>query len=748
MAEETTDNSRVSRKWWGYLIAFAFLLISAIYGVTTPIFEAPDELWHYRYIVHVAAGKGLPVQSTITENNVAQQEGSQPPLYYVLNALVANASAPWTIGQDVDPPHQLNPLVAGQKQPEGVAMLVHTRPEGLPWRGTILLVHILRLFSSIIGAVTVLLIYHAAELVITRRTELPALAAAFVAFNPMIGFIFAAINNDTLLVMWSAVILLLVVQQIKVGVSQRSSLLVGVVAGLSALTKISGLVLLPLALIPLAVVVWRYGAWRTARRLGALTVGSCVAVSGWWYIRNWWIYGDPFGLDVFLRLSGSGTGVFVANMPDVSPWMVCWMSFWGLFGWTNVPGPWWFYAFYALITGSALSIIAFFIFKTASRKLSPDRAILLVLSAWLAVYFVALTRWVDMVESGAQGRLLFPAAPALAILIAYSLSIFRARYVVIVGGCVALIMGLMSITSPFLIIQPAYKISSQPGLVEAIPDSANATNIDFDGHLQLIGYEVRPERVRPGQYTVIDLYWMVQQPPVRDLALYLQYQHRSGQRVSFRGAATYITGGWRKGDILRATHRTQVPSEVEPLLLQVRVGLYDPITAERLVIRSTGTQPIGGSVEVARLKIDPPSPFVMGAPIPPGPAVAMFGDGISLASWEVKLDDARPGGAITGALYWKAMKPIKKDYTVFVQMLGQDGLITQSDLPPQGGEFPTSLWGINEIVPDTFRINVPKSLAPGSYLLIVGLYYQPTMERLPAKHGDHLRLLEVIINPR
>ena len=64
----------------------AFVLLSTIYSVEVPPFEASDELWHYPMVKTIADNWALPVQDPA---NVGpwRQEGSQPPLYYVLGAL-------------------------------------------------------------------------------------------------------------------------------------------------------------------------------------------------------------------------------------------------------------------------------------------------------------------------------------------------------------------------------------------------------------------------------------------------------------------------------------------------------------------------------------------------------------------------------------------------------------------------------------------------------------------------------------
>ncbi len=98
-------------------------------------------------------------------------------------------------------------------------------------------------------------------------------------------------------------------------------------------------------------------------------------------------------------------------------------------------------------------------------------------------------------------------------------------------------------------------------------------------------------------------------------------------------------------------------------------------------------------------------------------------------------------------LFWQAQAIPQGDYTVFVHLLDPDGkLIAQADSPPAAGVYPTSLWDAGEIIAD--RHPLPQ-LAPGHYLIQVGLYRPETGERLPVAEApdNAVRLAEFEIIP-
>jgi hypothetical protein len=88
-------------------------------------------------------------------------------------------------------------------------------------------------------------------------------------------------------------------------------------------------------------------------------------------------------------------------------------------------------------------------------------------------------------------------------------------------------------------------------------------------------------------------------------------------------------------------------------------------------------------------------------------------------------------------LYWKAEEDITADYTVFVHLIGAEGLAAQGDAPPCGGACPTSLWQNGDVWDDEHLIPVT-SLSSGGvpFALSVGWYEPNSGKRLPALSAE------------
>ncbi len=246
ISAETRTIAPMSEKRWLGLILGLFLLLGGIYAVTTPVFEASDELWHYPMVRHLADGNPLPVQVyDPAEAGPWKQEASQPPLYYYLSAALTF----WVDTADMEAVRLENPHVDnGVITEDGNNNLVVHHPDWNQWQGTLLAVHIVRLASVLLGALTVYLTYRIGREVAPDRPEIGLGAAAVNAFIPMFLFISGAVNNDNLAIPLASLAILLMIVAVtgrgRLGrVAQATSakrwlfwVLLGVVIGLAVLT--------------------------------------------------------------------------------------------------------------------------------------------------------------------------------------------------------------------------------------------------------------------------------------------------------------------------------------------------------------------------------------------------------------------------------------------------------------------------------------------------------------------------------
>ncbi len=733
--EKESAGTRTPRRKLVFILA-AFLALGFVYSLVTPVFEASDEIFHYPVVKQVADGRGLPVQDPQAEQ-AWEQEGSQPPLYYAL-AAVATA---WINTDDLQTIRWLNPLsnIGRPLTPGNKNLVVHTDREAFPWRGTTLAVHLIRFLSLLLQAGTVYLTWLIARETWPARSDIAALAAALVAFNPMFLFIAGSVNNDNLITPLATWVLLLLVRTARESwLGFRRAVLLGLLLGLAALTKLSGLGLLALTVVVLTVVAARRRAWGMWVRWGLILVAIVALVAGWWYLRNWRLYGDPMGLNAMLDVAGRR-----AASPSwrqlLAEFQGLRMSFWGVFGGFTVIAPGWVYRVYdGLVLAGVAGWLAL-AWRHRGKWRGEQFGVVLLLVAWTAILALLLVRWTSQTLAS-QGRLLFPGIAAIAILLAWGLAGWsRGKWPARIGLGLGCALFALAASIPFLVIRPAY---AAPPLLDAsrVPPTASPADITIGNTMRLLAYELPQGSVHPGEELPVTVYWESVGPPpqdsaARDLSVFVHLFGRDMELVgligSYPGLGAYPTSLLRPGQVVKDTYPVPVMiTATAPSLLRVQVGLFAYGVGNEAPVAAfdSAGQPANGMIGVVRLLPPEPPAYRISNPL----RFDLGGQAL-LLGYDLPSSVVRPGETMTLTLYWEAQAPISEDYRVFVHLVGpgpEGRTVAQVDKVPLDGEWPTWAWEPGHPVRDEYRLDIPVDLPPGAYELRTGLYRLSDGQRL------------------
>jgi len=727
----------IRQHWPIALILAAFLALGIVYDVATPLFEKPDEMWHYPYVKWLGDGQGLPVQDLARTQPLMRQEATQPPLYYVTAALATF----WIEDDHWQDLVWLNPFW-GYSAPGTVNdnknRVLHTDRERFPYRGAVLAIRLARLVSVIWGGITVLATYLIGLELFPKWRSFAAGAAALVAFNPQFVFIASAVSNDSAVSALCTLALLMIVKIVnrKSKIENRDWVSLGLVLGLALLTKASALALLPLAVVAITMVAWSEGSGWTFLKGCVIIFGIVAIVAGWWYILNWRLHGDPLGLRVHQEIVGPGRPeLTLAQLVHELSQME--LSFWAAFGWGNVHAHSWMYtALRIAVRLGALGLVIMAIGELRKPKLEkPTRLGLALLLLWGLLVFVALLRWLQWIFAP-SGRHLFPAISSIAILLLLGLRQFVPSR--LQGKATVLLAGAMFVFAsicPVAYIVPAY---ARPPLlseaaIEAIP---HRLDVNFGGVMKLLGYEQPISNIqypisntlKPGDSLTVTLYWQSSAKINRDYAVFVHLLDENdlvlAQRNTFPGLPSFPTTLWQAGDAIADTYTLMLPETTyAPGSAQLEVGLYDFATGERLLVYGTDGEPAGDNVRFGKIEVLPRSETGL-----PNPVHFNFGGKVALVGYEMDRRKAEPGEAIRLTLYWQGLAKMRDDYTVFVHLLREgDQIWAGADRQPQ---TPTSTWARGQIVVDEYELVIAPDAPPDVYEVEVGLYLPETGERL------------------
>ena len=397
-------------------IVVGYLALSFAFHRASPPLEVSDEAGHMEYILRLKAEHRLPFADINEHTFIGIQELAQPPLYYLCGALLISLidtsnhseffhfrpSAP--VGRaDLPGPMNMWELQGNRR---------------FPYHQTMLAITVLRVFSMLLGAATIILTFKTAAALFPNAPDICAFSAALVAFNPMFLLIANSVNNDNMVSCLVAAGACLLASRINKPLRRFHYAELGAVASLSLLAKPSGLVLLPAAGIEL--LQQRLSLRRKAAAAVAF-IGSAVLISGWWMALNMIRYRELLALGIHSAIARNGrpeADFFALLRPlEFSGFL---KSYWGVFGAFDVIYPDWVYACFFWLSG-ALTALSIIYFVTSYRSLPSGLSLLAVISV---TNFGALIWWTSRLM-GSQGRLLFPSISAISICFAAGFLLFE-----------------------------------------------------------------------------------------------------------------------------------------------------------------------------------------------------------------------------------------------------------------------------------------------------------------------------------
>ncbi|MDX1416501.1 MAG: glycosyltransferase family 39 protein [Candidatus Promineifilaceae bacterium] len=724
------QNKRWSH-WAITIILLSFILIGSAYSIANPLFEATDELRHYRFVQHIIQRQSLPIQGSVG----CSAQGHHPPLFYSAAAL---ATAWVDSDKDVCFEPQKNPFWAYRYWEIGndnKNQYLHGQEEAFPWSGYALAAHLTRMVNILIGAAVVWVTWAIGRAIWPSRPYLAVGGAAIVAFNPMFLFMSGAINNDVIAALAGASITLASARLVRDEQGLRASwgVILGVLFGLALLSKFNLAAIIVTIELAILWVALRKNQWRQWVIVNLLLIVFALLIAGWWFLRNQMLYGEPTGFQRLTQLWGArnpadSLGIAIFELPYL------WTSLWGRFGYGQIPLPellydilWWF----TIIAASGILIP---LILRQKDEINEYGVYVLLLFVNVALFFAVIFNYLLVSPAGPMGRFFFPALPSAALLLFYGLNRWgsllvgrggrqdrKKRINLAITAIVGLCLLIISLIALFGFLAPAY---ANPPTFTTNDPVPNPVDIQFGPFLKLRGYDVTSSEVHPGEAIDIDLYWEVINQPPGNYLLFVhlidELEMMVTQRDTHPGLGNFPSSEWAVGDQFVESVRLWIPETAyTPTIAALSVGFYAPIEGYRLAVTDAQGSRIGDAFELENIQIEPP-PASNSAAL--GSSGHNFGDDLMLVDYEYSKRGVFPGDVLTVSLQWRALQDNLPDYQVQLNLLDELGKIVGGrESRPQDGQANTNSWNAGDSITDSHNLHIGKSLPPGQYTVQVAV---------------------------
>ncbi len=282
-----------------------------------------------------------------------------------------------------------------------------------------------------------------------------------------------------------------------------------------------------------------------------------------------------------------------------------------------------------------------------------------------------------------------------------------------------------------------------------LPAIPHPLEVNFENKIKLLGYNLPGRRVQPGAGLPLTLYWQglewMGDNFVMFIRLLAQADHSAQGGYDRLAQENYSTLLWAPGEIITDGLAVPVAPNAPPGIYHLNIGWYRQVNGEASSLAVVNPDTGSTAVTIGPIKVGGPPPGVTVKNVTPKTSLKLnLGDQIALLGydWDESVINHPPGvfGScqlstancqLTITLYWQALTAPALDYTVFVHLRNEAGVIAaQQDGPPAGGAYPTGLWEAGEVIPDQRTVALP-ALSPGRYEVVVGMYDLASGARLP-----------------
>ena len=291
--------------------------------------------------------------------------------------------------------------------------------------------HIARLFNVALYPVTLWIAFLTLRRVFTHIPVAPIWGVVVMATIPMFTLVHSYYTNDTPAIAAGTFAVYATVRVSQSDFARRDVAMLGIALGLVALHKYTGFLIFPTVA---AATIWQLARYPTRFiRVAVVLVTITTAIAGWWYVRNWMLYGDPIGVEITqaaVNASGGAPipprarGLNIFEFVKETNWIAeTFSTFWGGYGLEKMKLPGAAYVFFSsllvLATGGHMLSLS----KNRNRIRIPDRPPLLLIMSVLHFGLWAVNFWSSYtVDVALHGRYVYPTFVPFMILIIAGLS--------------------------------------------------------------------------------------------------------------------------------------------------------------------------------------------------------------------------------------------------------------------------------------------------------------------------------------
>lgn len=382
------------RRWLISIFALYFLLALG-YSLLMPPWEAPDEPAHYHLAWHLAQYGRYASQET-------NYEAHQPRAYYYLSSGILRVLS------------KVDPELTRYQRPKEYVFNIRKPEARFEWNDKTYRflwgMYILRWLNILFGGAALWLNWKTFKLIAPQKETLCLAGLTLAALTPQYLHIMSSVNNDVPGALAGALLFYLMIRSVN-----ESSNLLGLLSMILALllpfsTKLS---VLPISAAVLLIIILNWTFHLTEKRWLIISSFLLSAAIVFLYFLLPEVAQTAVNEIKWRLLSFRDNAFTEKYIKFISEQILA--TYWGKVGWLAVGLPTWIIN---TLTALGLTGMALQVYALIKNRVTDQRSLL-----WIAVWLIATFAILAVFRNGlttraTQGRLLFPAIGALALLMA------------------------------------------------------------------------------------------------------------------------------------------------------------------------------------------------------------------------------------------------------------------------------------------------------------------------------------------
>ena len=750
---------------WFLGVTVVFVGLAVLYSLILPIGESDHERSHVRYIQYIRTHQELPPLGYVWPSvptadecegtgvvREAERQFRQPPLYYVLNALVSSWLGPienWWPAENLYGYHSL--VFDG-----GVNAYIHDPVDLASHPVAVREVYLYRFVSILLGVLGLVATYCTGLLVLPSKRNVGAAAmAAAVAFIPTYVFVSSVVTNDILVGVLGLWCVYFCLKSVLFRAKVVYLLLATALLLLAFFAKYTAIFIVPMYLLTTAILLFNTWNARSRTRTAitsisilVLTLLVVVFLVSFWHTLSTGLHGyEGISTDIFKRL-------FALNDLSRSNALLhiydrIWFSFityWGLLGADSIVLT--KSLLYGLVVLTLVAIAGVFV-KIIRKRVDHNGltvlflAIVTIVANWCLYYL--------MFDYGVRGRYVISNYSLIAFVLVFGMSAWGTERFRWFGGyLLGVLLLVLSTVTAFAVLKPAYD-PPQREVEFTLQPNETLTHAVFGGFAELMALSLQPDPISPVDTVEVTLVWRPVQRTVNNyvIGVYLEGldQTNLGGTAHLASNGNYSTSLWHPGEVIRDTYRftLQHDTTVGPTIAaHAKITMYCP-TAEGdkyLPVRDLAGQAVGQEVfgQPVRIERSLPAGKTASQRDVFSSKLAQFADAAVLTNGRLPSTAQRAGWAVPVMLRWRTLGAVSGEIKASVQILDGAGKWVAGDDKILSPVLPSALWKPGDLLTIVHWVELPADLPSGLYRVVVTVYDSATSARLGGVDGDGLPL--------